>query len=197
MFTGIIESIGHISGIRQSGTNTSFDITSPISHELKIDQSLSHNGVCLTIESISGQTHTVTAISETLQKTNLSSWTNGTAVNLERCLPLNGRIDGHWVQGHVDTTASCIEAITKNGSWEYCFSIPSEFASLVIEKGSIAINGTSLTVFDVTSTSFRVAIIPYTYQHTTIHTIVKGSSVNIEFDILGKYILRHLQLKAI
>ena len=190
MFTGIIESIGKIVGLEQNGSNISFWVESPISGELKIDQSLSHEGVCLTIDALDEGRHRVTAIEETLKKTNLSGWTTGSILNLERCMLMNGRLDGHIVQGHVDCTATCLERTAKEGSWEFSFQIPEQFAHLIIEKGSIAINGTSLTCFEVGRDHFKVAIIPYTYQHTSIHQVEKGTIVNIEFDILGKYIER-------
>lgn len=196
MFTGIIESPGTVTHIQSSGTNKTFTISSPISTELKVDQSVSHNGVCLTVESVTGNTHTVTAIAETLNKSNLGSWEVGTLVNLERCMQMNGRLDGHIVQGHVDATATCINREDKNGSWEYRFSFPAAFAALVIEKGSISLNGISLTVFDVSDTAFSVAIIPYTYEHTNMQQVFPGHTVNIEFDIVGKYIQRMLQQSA-
>lgn len=196
MFTGIIESPGTVTYIQSSGTNKTFTISSPISAELKVDQSVSHNGVCLTVESVTGNTHTVTAIAETLNKSNLGSWEVGTLVNLERCMQMNGRLDGHIVQGHVDATATCINRDDKDGSWEYRFSFPAAFAALVIEKGSISLNGISLTVFDVSDTAFSVAIIPYTYEHTNMQQVFPGHTVNIEFDIVGKYIQRMLQQSA-
>lgn len=196
MFTGIIETLGTVKAITNSGTNISFAISSPITTELKIDQSVAHDGVCLTVESISGNMHQVTAIAETIAKTNLAHWKVGSAVNIERCMLMNGRLDGHIVQGHVDCTATCIEKLDKNGSWEYVFSFPSAFAALVIEKGSIAVNGTSLTCFDVTDHSFRVAIVPYTFKHTSIKQVEPTSIVNIEFDILGKYVQRSLALSV-
>lgn len=195
MFTGIIETTGTVEYAETMGSNMRFSINSPISSQLKIDQSVSHDGVCLTVENVNGDTHTVTAIKETLQKTNLKCWLPGSKINLERCLPFNGRIDGHIVQGHVDTTAICLEAVPQNGSWVYRFRFPSEFAGLVIEKGSISINGTSLTLFDVLQDSFSVAVIPYTFEHTTIGQLNAGAIVNIEFDIIGKYIQRNLFLK--
>lgn len=196
MFTGIIESPGTVTYIQSSGTNKTFTISSPISAELKVDQSVSHNGVCLTVESVTGNTHTVTAIAETLSKSNLGRWEVGNLVNLERCMQMNGRLDGHIVQGHVDATATCINREDKNGSWEYRFSFPAAFAALVIEKGSISLNGISLTVFDVSDTAFSVAIIPYTYEHTNMQQVFPGHTVNIEFDIVGKYIQRMLQQSA-
>jgi len=194
MFTGIIEAFGIVKSIEKQGTNATFLISSPVSDELKIDQSVSHNGVCLTIEEVKEGIHRVTAIEETLKKTNLSAWQEGTLVNLERCMTMNGRIDGHIVQGHVDTTATCIEKKDVDGSWEFRFEFPKEFAALVIEKGSISLNGTSLTVFNADINSFSVAIIPYTYTHTNIQQVNEGSTVNIEFDMIGKYVNRMLAL---
>lgn len=195
MFTGIIEQIGTIQSIEKNGTNTSFWVASPLSNELKIDQSLSHNGVCLTVEAIKNAIHKVTAIEETLKKTSLGSWQVGQILNLERCMVMNGRLDGHIVQGHVDCTATCTCFKTLDGSWEYQFEFPNGFGHLVIEKGSIAVNGTSLTCFAVENNRFSVAIIPYTYEHTSIQAVKEGSIVNIEFDILGKYVQRWMQLK--
>ena len=194
MFTGIIEAFGIIHSIEREGTNTTFRISSPISNELKVDQSVSHNGVCLTVEDVKEGVHSVTAIEETLKKTNLLAWEEGTLVNLERCMIMNGRIDGHIVQGHVDTTARCIEKKDADGSWEYRFQFPQQFSALVIEKGSVSLNGISLTVFNVDDSSFSVAIIPYTYSHTNIQQVKEGSSVNIEFDMIGKYVNRMLAL---
>jgi len=194
MFTGIIEQKGIINDIIINGTNRSFQIESPLSHELKVDQSISHDGVCLTVEKVANNTHVVTAIEETLKKTNLETWKIGTVVNLERCLQFNGRIDGHIVQGHVDTTANCINVTERDGSWEYSFQFDKKFASLIIEKGSITINGTSLTCFNVMENEFTVAIIPYTYHHTNISYIQVGTIVNIEFDMIGKYVNRIQQV---
>ena len=188
MFTGIIENIGTITDIEITGNNYTFWIESPISHELKIDQSLAHNGICLTVEEVNLQKHRVTAIHETIIKTNLQHLQKGALVNLERCMQLNGRLDGHIVQGHVDAIAKCTNIIDKTGSWEYQFSINDEFANLMIEKGSITLNGISLTIFDVTKNNFRVAIIPYTYLHTNMQYMQIEDLVNIEFDIIGKYI---------
>ena len=190
MFTGIVESVGKVHSHEQKGSNHIFWIASTISNELKVDQSISHNGVCLTVEEIADGMHRVTAIDETIQKTNLSTWQNGTMVNLERCLMMNGRLDGHIVQGHVDTTAVCKSSITKEGSWEFVFEIPKSFAALIIEKGSISLNGISLTIFNVTDQTFSVAIIPFTYHHTNMQAIEVGSIVNIEFDMIGKYVNR-------
>jgi riboflavin synthase len=194
MFTGIIESLGFVKDIVHTGSNITYLISSSIGQELKIDQSLAHDGVCLTVESINNNIHQVTAIAETISKTNLTGWKIGSTINLERCMQMNGRLDGHIVQGHVDCTAICIERMDKNGSWEFQFNFPKVFAHLVIEKGSIAVNGTSLTCFDITNSSFKVAIIPYTFEHTSIQFVNEGSVVNIEFDILGKYVQRNLSL---
>jgi riboflavin synthase len=194
MFTGIIETTGIIKEVISNGSNKSFWIESSISSQLKTDQSMSHNGACLTVEEVIGNRHKVTAIDETLSKTNLGTWIQGSVVNLERCLTMNGRLDGHWVQGHVDSTATCKQRKDKKGSWVYEFEFPKKFAELIIEKGSICINGISLTAFDVKKKSFCVAIIPYTFEHTNIQNINKGDTVNIEFDMIGKYILRKLSL---
>lgn len=195
MFTGIIEETGTIQSISRSGSNLSFWVKSALSASLKIDQSLSHNGVCLTVEEIKEGMHRVTAIEETLQKTNLSHWKQGSIVNLERCMPMNGRLDGHIVQGHVDTIATCTSVIEKNGSWEYTIEIEAQFAAFIIEKGSISLNGISLTIFNVTNNAFTVAIIPYTYEHTNMQQLKQGDTVNIEFDIIGKYVNRINQLQ--
>ena len=197
MFTGIVETVGEVYSIEENGTNRSFLIGCPISQEFKIDQSISHSGVCLTVESIDSHTHKVTAILETLEKTNLGNWTAGTLVNIERCLPMNGRLDGHLVQGHVDTTATCLSVDEKGGSWEYRFRIPEKFASLIIEKGSVCINGISLTLFDVGLNEFSVAIIPYTYEHTNIRQVQENDLVNIEFDMIGKYISRRAEIAGL
>jgi riboflavin synthase len=195
MFTGIVETTGKIVSIEKKGTNASFWIESPLASELKVDQSLSHDGVCLTVELIEGSKHRVTAIEETLHKTNLGGWSEGKSVNLERCMMMNGRLDGHIVQGHVDATATCVDYQVLDGSWEYRFEFPDGFGHLVIEKGSIAVNGTSLTCFRVDKNHFSIAIIPYTYEHTGINQVNIGTTVNIEFDILGKYVQRWMQLK--
>jgi riboflavin synthase len=193
MFTGIIETTGIVKDIIINGSNKTFWISSALSDELKIDQSLSHNGVCLTVEEVSAGTYRVTAIQETLLKTNLGQWLPGTVVNLERCMPLNGRLDGHIVQGHVDATAECINILKKEGSWEYTFSFSPAFNTLVIEKGSVTINGISLTIFNVGDTNFTIAVIPYTYLHTNINTLKIEDLVNVEFDVIGKYVNRILQ----
>ena len=193
MFTGIIECTGIVEKIESKGSNKTFWIKSPIGNELKIDQSLAHNGVCLTVEEIANSIHRVTAIEETLRKTNLHTLHIGSEINLERCMLMNGRLDGHIVQGHVDCTATCTQKKQLNGSWEFSFEFDNQFAHLVIEKGSISINGTSLTCFNVSENSFTVAIIPYTFEHTNIKHVVAGSIVNLEFDIIGKYILRRME----
>lgn len=195
MFTGIIETTGTIEKITVSGTNRTFWIKSAISPELKVDQSVSHSGVCLTVEAVSNNVHQITAIEETLMKTNLGDWKEGDLVNMERCLLMNGRLDGHIVQGHVDTTAVCAAVVEKKGSWEYSFEMDKRFAALIIEKGSIALNGISLTIFNVKENGFTVAIIPYTYSHTNIQQLKAGDKVNIEFDMIGKYVNRMEQLK--
>jgi riboflavin synthase len=194
MFTGIIETTGEITQILHSGSNIQFWIKSAISEELKVDQSLSHDGACLTIEGIREGAHLVTAISETIRKTTLGDWKIGDEINLERCLTLNGRLDGHLVQGHVDTKAECIGIKESEGSWEFQFEFPGRFGHLVIEKGSICINGISLTVFNLKKKVFKVAIIPYTFEHTNIKTVVAGTKVNLEFDMIGKYISRQIQM---
>lgn len=190
MFTGIIETMGTIVGIDALGTNLTFTVQSAVGPELKVDQSVAHNGVCLTVTSVQGNEHTVTAIAETLQKTNLGTWQVGSVVNIERCLSAQGRFDGHFVQGHVDTTVEVLSVEDQNGSWLITLSLPTEYAHLVIEKGSVCLNGISLTAFGVTDTSFQVAIIPYTWQHTNIHTWAAGTVVNVEWDIMGKYLER-------
>lgn len=197
MFTGIIETTGIVTDIISTGTNKTFWIASPISADLKVDQSVAHSGVCLTVEKTENGQHQLTAIEETLHKTNLNTWKTGTFVNIERCLTMNGRLDGHIVQGHVDAVATCQQVTDKDGSWEYTFSFDPKFAALVIEKGSIAINGTSLTVFNVTGNTFTVAIIPYTYEHTNIHQVTAGSLVNIEFDMIGKYVARLYEVRQL
>ena len=191
MFTGIVECMGEVIELTQAQNNLSITIQSPISHELQIDQSVAHNGVCLTVVACNQQTHTVTAIHETLIKTDVSQWKIGQKLNLERCLAANARFDGHIVQGHVDTIAKCIQIIEQGGSWLYTFVY--DHSGITVEKGSITVNGTSLTVVDSKDKQFSVAIIPYTYEHTVFHQLQVNSIVNIEFDIVGKYIQRLLQ----
>jgi len=195
MFTGIIEQLGVIKSIEKSATNTVFIISSVLTKELEVDQSIAHNGVCLTIEAINENNYQVTAVAETLAKTNAGNWRIDDFINLERAMQFNGRMDGHFVQGHVDAVATCIAVDDMNGSWMYRFQFPENFASLMIEKGSVAINGTSLTAFDVSSNQFSVAIIPYTYNHTNINQLKLGDSVNIEFDMIGKYVARFVEIK--
>lgn len=191
MFTGIIEQLGNVTKIQQDGTNKHFTITSPFTAELKIDQSVAHNGVCLTVVNIQGNEYTVTAIDETLQKTNLNNLVVGDVVNLERCMPANGRFDGHIVQGHVDGTATCLSVTDEQGSWVFTFKLAQpENAKYIVNKGSICINGISLTVVNCVDDTFSVAIIPYTYEHTNLHSVKPGTIVNIEYDIVGKYIAK-------
>ena len=195
MFTGIIESLGKVKRIQKEGTNYHFLFESPISHELKTDQSVSHNGVCLTVTKVEGDQYWVTAVDETLQKSNLGGLTVGDEVNLERCMLANGRFDGHIVQGHVDQTGTCTAVREVNGSWLFDFEYDSSRGNVTVEKGSIAINGVSLTCFNSKINGFTVAIIPYTYEHTHFHRLKKGGVVNLEFDIVGKYIQRLLEKK--
>lgn len=193
MFTGIIESIAKLVAIEDTGTGKTFTLSSTITHELKIDQSVAHNGVCLTVINISNNTYQVTAIQETLNKTNLRDWKPDANINIERCMPANGRFDGHIVQGHIDTTARCSQITDNNGSWEFEFKFANQdHHKLMVPKGSICINGISLTLVNAAKDTFSVAIIPYTYQYTNMHQLKIGDSVNIEFDIIGKYIARHL-----
>ncbi|MGF7232410.1 riboflavin synthase [Arachidicoccus sp.] len=195
MFTGIIETVGVVTDILVNGSNKSFWIKCTLASEFKVDQSICHQGVCLTVENIQNDTYKVTAIEETLKKTNLNDWRIGDKINIERCMIMNGRLDGHIVQGHVDATAICTSKLDAKGSWEFTFSYPFSFAHLLIEKGSIAVNGTSLTCFNIKENSFTVAIIPYTFEHTSIHNVSVESIVNIEFDVIGKYIARMQSLK--
>lgn len=193
MFTGIIETLGKVTNIQSEGTNKTFWLESNITSELKIDQSLSHNGVCLTVTTIDSDRYSVTAVQETLLKSNLGQLSVGDFVNLERCMPANGRFDGHIVQGHVDQTGICSEITELDGSWLFDFTYDASLGNMTVEKGSISINGTSLTVFNSTDNSFRVAIIPYTFEHTSFNQLKKGDVVNLEFDIVGKYIQRMMQ----
>ncbi|RYD82127.1 MAG: riboflavin synthase [Sphingobacteriales bacterium] len=195
MFTGIIETTGHVKSLETNGSNISFWIEAPLVAQLRVDQSLSHNGVCLTVEAIDGDIYKVTAIEETLTKTNLGRLRESMEVNLERCMQMNGRLDGHIVQGHVDGTATCVAINQKEGSTEFSFQFDEKFAALVIEKGSITINGISLTIFNVLNNEFTVAIIPYTMEHTNMKHLQKNDVVNIEFDMIGKYVNRIHQLQ--
>jgi len=190
MFTGIIETMGTVSQIVEEGTNLHFTIASTLSNELKIDQSIAHNGVCLTVVSLTDHTYTVTAIQETLQKTNLQHLKVNNKINLERCMQMNGRLDGHIVQGHVDQTGVCILREELDGSWEYRFKYQGEKGNVTVEKGSVCVNGISLTVVNSTDDEFSVFIIPYTYEHTNLHEVNVGDTVNLEFDIIGKYVAR-------
>ncbi|SHF19402.1 riboflavin synthase [Pedobacter caeni] len=190
MFTGIIETLGEIESIREEGTNLHFVVQSELSNELKIDQSVSHNGVCLTVVALTENTHTVTAIQETLEKANLGDLKVGSKVNLERCMQMNGRLDGHIVQGHVDQTAVCVKREELDGSWEYRFKYDSKNGNVTVEKGSVCVNGISLTVVGSADDEFSVFIIPYTFDHTNLHEVNPGDTVNIEFDIIGKYVAR-------
>lgn len=190
MFTGIIETLGVVKKLQQDQGNLHITIESPISSELKIDQSVAHNGVCLTVIALDGNTHTVTAIEETLSKTSLGRLEVGSLTNLERCMQMNGRLDGHIVQGHVDQIAECIDLIERDGSWEYTFKYDSSLGNVTVEKGSIGVNGISLTVVNSKDDSFSVAIIPYTFKHTNLQQVKTGDLVNLEFDIIGKYVAR-------
>lgn len=196
MFTGIVEAIGKVLAVRPEGSNKTFDISCPFTAELKIDQSLAHNGVCLTVTAIREDGYSVTAIAETLSKTNLSNWQTGESVNLERCMPVGGRIDGHIVQGHVDGTGICESVKEENGSWVFRFAYDPTSEHYTVSKGSICVNGVSLTVVDSGKGYFSVAIIPFTFEHTNFHQLKKGSVVNLEFDILGKYIAAYLRRRG-
>jgi riboflavin synthase len=190
MFTGIIEAIGTLSQITSEGSNTHFYFSSPLTAELKVDQSLAHDGVCLTVVEVSPEGYRVTAIAETLQKTNLSTWQVGKKVNLERCMAANGRFDGHIVQGHVDQIGTIQRIVDQDGSWLVDVSFDAALGNVTVEKGSITLNGTSLTCFNSAPGSFSVAIIPFTYEFTNFHQLEAGDLVNLEFDIVGKYIQR-------
>ncbi|MEM9050436.1 MAG: riboflavin synthase [Bacteroidota bacterium] len=193
MFTGIIETLGQIVSISREGKNIHFTVKSRISDELKVDQSIAHDGVCLTAVKVIDQHHVVTAIAETLRRTSLESWKEGTQVNLERCMPMTGRFDGHIVQGHVDTTGTVTDAYEEDGSWRYFFEHSVGMDYVTVPKGSITINGVSLTVVDSSESDFSVAIIPYTYEHTGFKNLQVGDKVNLEFDIIGKYVKEMLK----
>jgi riboflavin synthase len=195
MFSGIIEALGRVEGIEKEGTNVHFQISGPFTQDLKIDQSVAHNGACLTVVKIEGHNYTVTAIDETLKKTNLGELEVGSIVNLERCIQLGDRIDGHMVQGHVDTTGRCIERHDRDGSWEFLFEYTANNEHVTVPKGSITINGVSLTVVRSERNIFSVAIIPYTYENTNFHKLKVGDTVNLEFDIIGKYVARYMALQ--
>ena len=192
MFTGIIEALGQVKSIKLEGSNRHFLFESPISRELKIDQSISHDGVCLTVTKVDGNKHWVTAIDETLKKSNLESLKENDVVNLERCMVANGRFDGHIVQGHVDQTGVVKSITAMNGSWIFAFEYDAVQGNVTVEKGSICINGVSLTCFNSLNNRFSVAIIPYTFEHTSFQILKPGHLVNLEFDIIGKYVKRLL-----
>ena len=189
MFTGIIENLAKIISIKKSKGNLDITLSSSLTSEFKIDQSISHNGICLTVTNIDGNNYTVTAIEETINKTTINSWKKGDSVNLERAMKLGDRLDGHMIQGHVDQIGTCVDFTMKDGSWEYVIQYEKS-ENITVEKGSIAVNGVSLTVIDSKTNSFKVAIIPYTYEHTSFKTLRKGDLINLEFDILGKYLYK-------
>jgi len=189
MFTGIIENLAKIVAIENSQGNLNITLSSSLASELKVDQSVSHNGICLTVVSINNDQYTVTAIEETINKTTIKKWQKGDLINLERAMKIGDRLDGHMIQGHVDQIGKCIKSETKNGSWEYTIEYEKS-DNITVEKGSIAINGVSLTVIDSMSNGFKVAIIPYTYKHTCFQNLENGNDVNLEFDILGKYLTK-------
>ena len=191
MFTGIIEQLGTVTKIVKDEENIHFTLSTEFVNELKIDQSVAHNGCCLTVVELDSNEYTVTAILETLKKTNLSEWSVGTKVNLERCMIMNGRLDGHIVQGHVDSTAKCIAIDNQNGSWKFTFEY--QGSDVTVEKGSVTINGTSLTVVDSKEKQFSVHIIPYTFEYTNFHQLEVGQKVNLEFDIIGKYVAKMMR----
>ena len=190
MFTGIIETLGTVKALEKDGDNIHISIQSNLTNELKIDQSVAHNGVCLTVVNINNDVYTVTAIKETIDKTNLSFWNVNDVVNLERAMKLGDRLDGHIVQGHVDQTAACKNIEEANGSWYFTFEYDKNLHNITIEKGSITVNGVSLTVVNSKENEFSVAIIPYTYAHTNFHNFKIGTKINLEFDVIGKYVAR-------
>jgi len=195
MFTGIIETLGIVKGLTKQDGNLHITVSCPLTSELKIDQSVAHNGVCLTVVSIENEMYTVTAIQETIDKTNVGDWKEGDYINLERAMKLGDRLDGHIVQGHVDQTGICKATEETNGSWLYTFSYDASLKNITIEKGSITVNGVSLTVVNSLVNEFSVAIIPYTYEHTNFKTFSVGTKVNLEFDVIGKYVARLHSLK--
>ena len=192
MFTGIIEATAKISRIEKDKSNVHFYIDAPFLSEVKIDQSIAHNGVCLTIVSIHEDTYVVTAIKETLKLSNLGLLQVGDAINIERAMTADKRMDGHFVQGHVDGTVKCLSVTDANGSWNYRFTLPTDKKNLIVSKGSVTLNGISLTVVEPDEDSFGVSIIPYTYEHTTMHSVIAGSSINIEYDIIAKHIVKNI-----
>ncbi len=193
MFSGIIEATGKLISVKKEGSNIHFEINAPFVSELKVDQSIAHNGVCLTVTELNDKTYFVTAIDETLQKSNLGNLKVGELLNLERCLRINDRIDGHLVQGHIDQTATCIEIEDQKGSWLFTFEYENRSGNITVEKGSVCVNGVSLTVVNSSIGKFSVAIIPYTYQHTSFQNLKVGDKVNLEFDIIGKYVKAYMQ----
>lgn len=193
MFTGIVEAFGTVIGLKKEQDNLFLQLNCPFLHELQVDQSVSHNGVCLTVTKIGQDYYEVAAIAETLQKTNLGQLEKGDFVNLERCMPVNGRFDGHIVQGHVDTTGTCLKVLDDNGSWRIWFGFDPAFCDLLVEKGSVCVNGVSLTIVEAEKDWFSVAVIPYTWQHTNFNKLIPGTPVNLEFDVLGKYIQKMLR----
>ena len=192
MFTGIVEEVGEVVAVRPEGGNVHLDVRARMTPELRVDQSVSHNGVCLTVVALEGDTYTVTAVQETLQRSNLSDLKPGDGVDLERSLKLGDRLDGHMVQGHVDTVTECLDVQEEDGSWRFTFRLSAEHKHLVVPKGSICLNGVSLTVAGLEADRFSVAIIPYTYDHTVFRSLRPGHRVNVEFDVLGKYVERML-----
>jgi riboflavin synthase len=196
MFTGIIEALGRVKNIEKDRSNVHFTIESPISPELKVDQSLSHDGVCLTVVAVENAAHRVTAIDETLRRSRIGDWEIGSLVNLERCLPIGGRLDGHLVQGHVDDVAECLSVEEQNGSWRYTFRYRPSLEHLLVDKGSVCVNGVSLTVVEPHDDLFRIAIIPYTWEHTNFQHLRPGDRANIEFDIIGKYVAAMSRFKV-
>ena len=194
MFTGIIETTGELLDLRTENENVYLRVRSILGSELRIDQSLAHDGICLTVTAIEDDVHTVCAVPETISKTSLAHWRVGKRINLERCMPMNGRLDGHLVQGHVDGTGTCIERFDGGDHWRFVFEFQRQFAHLLIEKGSVCINGTSLTCFNVKETTFEVTIIPYTYHHTNFNQLNVNDTVNLEFDVIGKYLARFREL---
>jgi riboflavin synthase len=195
LFTGIIETLGEVTQLQNEGSNLHITIKSTISKELKVDQSVAHNGVCLTVVDITEDTHTVTAIAETLQKSSIGQLKLNSLVNLERCMQMNGRLDGHIVQGHVDQTAICTNLEVENGSWVFTFEYDSTIGNITVEKGSICVNGISLTVVNSGFNYFSVAIIPYTYENTNLKNIKPNDMINLEFDIIGKYVAKMMANK--
>ena len=195
MFTGIIETLGKVQDIKNENTNVHISVQSAITHELKIDQSVAHNGVCLTVIAIENDIYTVTAIDETIKKTNLGFWKKGDSLNLERAMLLGSRLDGHIVQGHVDQIGVCKSVLETKGSWYYTFEYDANMNNITIEKGSITVNGVSLTVVDSKPNQFSVAIIPYTYEHTNFKDFKIGTVINLEFDVIGKYVSRLYEIR--